>query len=138
MSKRINWKATKTYDEYIEMFKSACEELGRSITPSELEKHKFDLPSAIWLVKNYPHDTIKTYDDFLKYLGFEPIKKHKKHKKYNFEIAFEEFAKRGLILLPQEYKSCVIPLAYICPKHPNIIQYKTLNNLRNPWLERGC
>ena len=123
-----NWKPTKTYHEYIVMFKSACEELGRSITPFELEKHKFDLPSAIWLVK-YSIPDIKTYDDFLKYLGYEAIKKRNPTRKYTYEIAYEEFAKRGYILLPQEYISCAKKLKYICPKHPNTIHEISLNAL---------
>jgi len=127
-TKKENWKAIKSYDEYIMMLKSACEELDRSITPSELEKHKFDLPSAIWLVNN-SNKKIETYDDLLESLGYKPTKKHNKHKKYTYEIAYAEFAKRGFILLLQEYKSSQLPLKFICPKHPNIIQEKSLNNL---------
>jgi len=125
----VYWKATKTYDGYIEIFKFACEELGRSITPSELDKHKFNLPSVKWLIKNCPNQNIKTLNDLLELLGYKPIKGHNKHRKYTYEIAREEFEKRGLILPLQEYTSSAIPLMYICPKHPDIIQYKSLNSL---------
>ena len=128
MFKKENFKPTKTYDEYIEIFKFACEELGRSITPSELEKHKFGLPSAIWLIKN-SNENIKSLNDLLESLGYKPIKKRNPKRKYTYEIAYEEFKKRGFILLPQKYTSCAIPLMFICPKHPNIIQYKSLNSL---------
>ena len=118
------------------MFKSNCEELGRTIKVSELRKHEFGLPDSNWFVRNCPDLDVKFYRDFIEYLGYK-----NSHRKYTYEIAYEEFAKRGLILLPQEYKSCAIPLAYICPKHPNIIQYKTLNNLifgSNLITEGGC
>jgi hypothetical protein len=131
LSKRLkpNFTATKTYEEYIEMFKSACEELGRTITNAEVMRHDFGLPSPSWLINNCKKDNVKTYNDFLESLGYKPIKGNNKHRKYNYEIAFEEFKKRGLNLLPQEYKSCAVKMKFTCPYHPNIIQEKTLNGL---------
>jgi len=92
----VYWKPIKTYTEYIEIFKSACKELGRSITPSELEKHKFNLPSVKWLVNNSKLKII-TYDDFLGSLGFEPIKKHNKHSLiFGFKPRFEGLCTCGI------------------------------------------
>jgi len=138
---RKNWKPIKTYYEYLTMFNSVCKKLGRSITPYELEKHKFNLPSAPWLVKNHPNKNIKTYNDFLELLGLELTKKRNPKRKYTYEIAYEEFAKRGLILLPQEYKNCTVKMKYICPNHPDVIQEKSLNNLifgNNSITKGGC
>lgn len=139
MSKRIkpNFKAIKTYKEYIEMFKSACKELKRTITHSELDRHDFDLPTTTWFINHCKNKNIKTYNDFLELLGYKPLKKHNKHKKYTYEIAFEEFKKKGLILLPQEYKNCALPLKYICPKHLDIIQTKSLNSLLFTGIHQG-
>ena len=123
-----NWKPTKTYHEYILIYKFIYNELKRLITPSELERHDYGLPSVKWLIK-YSRENIKTYNDFLDSLEFDPIKKRKKHRKYTFEIAFEEFAKRGLYLPPQEYTSCAIKMKFICPHHPDIIQKKSLNSI---------
>jgi len=118
------YKYTKTFDEYVKIFKIKCEELGRLITTKELVKHIFDLPSYQWFIKNCPDSCVKTYRNFIEWLGFENSRR-----KYTYEIAYEEFAKRGFYLPPQEYTSCAIPLMYICPRHPDKIQYKSLNNL---------
>jgi len=119
-----SWKPTKTYHEYILIFKFIYNEIKRSITLRELKRHDYGLPSIEWFIKN-SKENIKTYNDFLDSLGLEPIK----YRKYTYEIAFEEFAKYGFYLPPQEYTSCAIPLKYICPYHPDIIQKKSLNNL---------
>jgi len=125
-------KYNKSYEEYVEVFKSKCEELGRTIKAQELRRCEFDLPSDKWFVYNCPDSNVKTYRDFIEYLGYV-----NKYRKYNFEIAFEEFAKRGLYLPPQEYTSCAIPLKYICPRHPDAIQHKSLNCLLFDEYERG-
>jgi len=115
---------TKTFDEYVEMFKIKCEELGRTIRAKELRRHEFGLPGDMWFVKFCPDANVKTYRDFIEWLGYENSRRV-----YTYEIAFEEFKKRGLDLLPQEYKSCAQQLEYTCSKHPNIIQTKSLNHL---------
>jgi len=120
---------TETYEEYLIMFHSACKELGRTITKTELARHDFDLPTDRWFVNNCFVPNKKTYNDFLISLGYEPFKENSPHRKFTYEIAFEEFAKRGFYLPLQEYTSCAIPLKYICPEHPNIIQEKSLNSL---------
>jgi len=119
----------KTYDEYETLYKNKCEELGRTIKAKELRKHEFGLPDDKWFVKYCPDENVKGYRDFIEYLGYK-----NKRKKYTYEMAYEEFAKRGFILLPQEYISCNKLLKFICPKHPNIIQEKSLNNL----IFNGC
>jgi len=123
MSKE-KWKPTKIYDEYVEVFKSNCEELGRIITSKELTNHIFDLPGYQWFSKNCPDVNIKTYRDFIEYLGFK-----NPHRKYNYEIAYEEFDKHGFYLPPQEYISCAIKMKCFCHKHPDIEQEKSLNSL---------
>ena len=114
----------KSYQEYVEMYQSVYEELGRVITTGELRKHQFDLPDANWFVRNCPDENVKTYRDFVKRLGYKSLRM-----KYTFEIAFEEFAKKGLILIPQKMVSCALKMEYICPKHPNIPQFKSINSL---------
>jgi len=122
-----NWKPTKTYYEYILIFKSVCKKLKKSITVNGLRNHNFELPTDKWFIRYCPNNDVKSYNDFLKWLDLKPSKN--KYRKYTFEIACEEFAKRGLILPPQKYINCAIPLNYICPLHPNIIQTKSLNSL---------
>jgi hypothetical protein len=131
MSKQYQpqFQPTKTYEEYVEMFKNACEELCRTITYSEVDRHDFDLPTSTWFIKNCNKPDVNTYNDFLVSLGYESIKKHNKHNKYNYEIAFEKFKEKGLILLPQKYINCSTQMKYICPKHPDEIQTKSLNTL---------
>ena len=114
----------KTYDEYVEIYKNICEKLGRTIKVKELRKHEFDLPDDKWFVKFCPDKKVKYYRDFIEHLGFKNVRR-----KYTYEIAFEEFAKRGLYLPPQEYTSCAIKMKFICPNHPDIIQYKSLNSI---------
>jgi len=121
-----HFKVEKTYKEYLELFKKSCVELGRTLTGREIRKHEFGLPDDKWFVSKCVNPSITNYNEFLKWLGLEP---NKPHRKYTYEIAFEEFAKKGLILLPQEYTSCAIPLNYVCTDHPGIIQHKSLNSL---------
>jgi len=121
----IKFKIEKTYEEYLELFKITCEELGKALTVKELRNNK-NLPYENYFIKYCPNKDVKKYNDFLEWIGLNP---NIKLSIYTYEIAYEEFAKRGFILLPQEYKDSKSPLTYVCLKHPNIIQTKTLNNL---------
>ena len=114
----------KTYEEYIELFKGACSEVGRTVKTGELYKHEFGLPDPNWFIRNCPDKHVKTYRDFVKHLGYKSLRM-----KYTHEIAFEEFAKKGLILVTNKFISCALKMEYICPKHPNIPQFKSLNSL---------
>lgn len=55
--------------------------------------------------------------------------------KKEFEDVQEAFLNRGYILLEHEYISAHYKMKYICPKHPDIIQYMTWNNLKKG---EGC
>jgi len=125
------FEVTKTYEEYIKIFKSVCDELGRTLTTNELKRYAYGLPSNKWFVNHCPDKSVKTYTNFLKWLGYDIKKSISKNKrrKYTYEIAFEEFEKRDLILLPQEYTSSAIPLDYVCPIHSDDVQKKSLNSL---------
>lgn len=121
----IKFKIEKTYEEYIVLFKSVCEESNKVLSVRELRDNK-DLPSENYFINYCPDKNVKKYNDFLEWIGLNP---NLKPTRYNYQMAYEEFAKRGFILLPQDFISSALPLKYICPKHPNIIQTKTLNNL---------
>lgn len=138
MSKRTkpNFKPTKTYKEYIKMFKEACNNLERALFKSELERHEFDLPTENYFLKNCPNKKVKDYNSFLVWLGYEPNYKHHNNRTYTIEIAREEFLKRDLVLLEDEYINSSVRMKYYCKKHPDIIQYKSMNALMS--VGRGC
>ena len=81
---KIKFIPIKTYEEYVEVFKSKCEELGRTIKVSELRKHEFGLPDSNWFVRNCPDLDVKFYRDFIEYLGYK-----NSHRKYTYEIYAE-------------------------------------------------
>lgn len=63
-SKAVIW------NEEVEKFKKACHKLGRVIKVTELSHHFMGLKCYSWYADNAPVDLhIKTYTDFLKYLG---------------------------------------------------------------------
>jgi|GEM_PF-3697799 len=126
MSRSQQFKPIKPYEEYVVDFKKACKELGKTLTSTELNRHDFGLPQVHWFINNCSSLDVTTYNEFLVYIGCELFRKYRK---YTYEIAFEEFAKRGLTLLPQVYVNCSVLMDYICPKHPDVIQHKSVNNL---------
>ena len=67
----------KNYDTYIKRFKEVSNRLGRALLSAELINNTYGLPSASWLAKNCPDASVKTYDDFVKWLGYESNKLQK-------------------------------------------------------------
>lgn len=61
----------KDYIYYCELFINTCEKLERTLTNRDLVNNKYGIPSARWLVKNCPDEKVKTYDDFINYLGLK-------------------------------------------------------------------
>jgi len=64
----------KNYDFYIQRFKDISDKLGRALMSGELTNNTYGLPSASWLAKNCPNESVITYDDFVKWLGYESNK----------------------------------------------------------------
>ena len=64
----------KNYDFYIQRFKEVSDKLGRALLSGELTNNTYGLPSASWLAKNCPDESVTTYDDFVKWLGYESNK----------------------------------------------------------------
>jgi hypothetical protein len=67
----------KNYDFYIKRFKDVSDKLGRALLSGELINNTYGLPSASWLAKNCPDKSVVTYDDFVKWLGYESNKLQK-------------------------------------------------------------
>ena len=59
------------YDKYVDRFKEVSNQLGRALKFSELVNNEYGLPSSGWLVKNCPDDSVKSYDDFVVWCGFD-------------------------------------------------------------------
>lgn len=118
------------YNEKVELFKSICDQFGRALKVKELQNNTLGLPNRRWFANHCPDKDVKTYSDFLNWLGIKKERKKKsKHRKYSFEIAKEEFAKCGYTLLDQEFSSSSIPLKFICSNHPDVVQEKSLASL---------
>lgn len=64
----------KNYNSYITRFKEISNKLGRPLLSAELINNPYGLPSATWFVKNCPNKEVKTYDDFVIWLGCESHK----------------------------------------------------------------
>lgn len=62
------------YDFYVKRFKEECDKLGRALKIEELINNTMSLPSASWLAENCPDDNVKSYDDFVKWCGYESNK----------------------------------------------------------------
>ena len=67
----------KNYDAYIKRFKEVSDKLGRALLSCELTNNHYGLPSSSWFVKNCPDKLVKSYDDFVKWLGYESNKLQK-------------------------------------------------------------
>jgi hypothetical protein len=68
------------YDFYISIYKSECKNLGRALKTNELINNNLSLPSAKWFVENCPDSSVHTYDDFVKWCGYDSNKKKDKTK----------------------------------------------------------
>ena len=62
------------YDFYVKRFKEESNKLGRALKSEELTNNTMSLPSASWLAENCPDNNVKTYDDFVKWCGYESNK----------------------------------------------------------------
>ena len=71
---------SKNYDIYVQRFKEVCNKLGRTLRGNELTNNKYGLPNQGWLIKNCPDENVKSYDDFVKWCGFESNKLEKDKK----------------------------------------------------------
>ena len=65
---------SKNYDIYVQRFKEVCNKLGRTLRGNELTNNEYGLPNQGWLIKNCPDKNVKSYDDFVKWCGFESNK----------------------------------------------------------------
>ena len=65
---------SKNYDIYVQRFKEVCNKLGRTLRGNELTNNEYGLPNQGWLIKNCPDENVKSYDDFVKWCGFESNK----------------------------------------------------------------
>ena len=62
--------STEIWNQEVEKFKNACNELGRTIKGTELKNHFLGLKCRSWYSDNAPdYVNIKTYTDFIEYLG---------------------------------------------------------------------
>lgn len=80
------------YDLYLEKYKNKCNELGRALTEHELTNNPYGLPSSQYFSKNCPDKSIKTYNDFVLWCGFNS----------NMLKKDDEFIKNTLINLEKE------------------------------------
>ena len=67
----------KNYDTYIKRFREVSDELGRALLSCELTNNHYGLPSSLWFATNCPDKSVKSYDDFIKWLGYESNKLQK-------------------------------------------------------------
>ena len=68
---------SKDYDTYVKRFKEVSDKLGRALTGQELTNNQYGLPSEGWFIKYCPEKTVKTYDSFVKWCGYESNKLEK-------------------------------------------------------------
>ena len=62
------------YDFYVKRFKEESDKLGRALRLEELTNNILSLPSGKWLAENCPDKNVHTYDDFVKWCGYESNK----------------------------------------------------------------
>lgn len=68
---------SKDYDIYVKRFKEISDKLGHTLVQNELFNNHYGLPNPNWFVKHCPDKSVKTYDDFVKWCGFESNKLEK-------------------------------------------------------------
>lgn len=59
------------YSVYVEKYKEISKKLGRALLSNELKDNRYGLPSPTWFAKFCPDDSVKTYNDFIEWCGFE-------------------------------------------------------------------
>lgn len=62
---------SKDYKIYVDKFKEVSNAIGRGLKQAELFNNTYGLPNPNWYVKYCPDTNVKSYDDFVKWCGFE-------------------------------------------------------------------
>ena len=62
---------SQNYEKFINRYKEVSNSIGRALTTDELINNIYGLPSASWLVKHCPDVEVKTYSDFVSWLGYK-------------------------------------------------------------------
>lgn len=62
---------SKNYDMYLNRFCDTTKQLGHAPTKAELRNNSFGLPSADWFVKYCPDPSVKSYDQFVLWCGYD-------------------------------------------------------------------
>ena len=68
---------SKDYEYFLKRYKDKSAELGHGLTIQELKNNSFGLPSNTWFVKYCPNKNVKTFDDFVRWAGFDSNKLQK-------------------------------------------------------------
>lgn len=61
----------KDYDIFVNRFKEVSRNIGHGLKQAELINNNYGLPNASWFLKYCPDKTIKSYDEFVRWCGFE-------------------------------------------------------------------
>jgi hypothetical protein len=83
------------YSVYVEKIKQVSSDMGRAIKSSELQKYK--LPKEKWLIKNCPDKNVKTFSQFIEWLGLKPHMKLSKELVTKIIYEKQEKLKRPLL-----------------------------------------
>ena len=65
---------SKDYDFYVKRFKEVSDNIGHALCGNELMNNKYGLPNSTWFVKYCPDKSVKKYDDFVRWCGYESNK----------------------------------------------------------------
>lgn len=83
---------SKDYTYFLERYKEICQKLGFTLRIKDLTNNEYGLPSADWFVKYCPDKDIKTYSQFVNWVGFQP--NSSKQDKFQVSIALKEMEKK--------------------------------------------
>lgn len=70
----VRTECVDNYDMYVTRFKEVCNEIGRTLTTTDLMNNEYGLPSSKWLVDNCPDKTVKNHIDFVRWCGYKEAK----------------------------------------------------------------
>lgn len=59
------------YEYFLCRYKNVSDEIGRALMENELINNRYGLPSAQWFVKYCPDRSVRTYDQFVLWCGYE-------------------------------------------------------------------
>lgn len=110
------------YDDYCKKFIEISHSLGRPLKTSELNaKNEYShiLPSYRWLVQNCPDKSVKSYNDFLNFLGFKP----------RYDIP-KDYAIKAIL---KKQKELDRPLMYDDFRNPNGIDEIGISTILKHW-----